>query len=123
MNKLDRIQSKVLEGSGVDEEAALMNFNLAPLATRRDIAMLGVVHRRVIGKCPPHFKDHFTLEPGKKLKDPRATLKGPMVVRSFFEVCGNIQCIAQNMQRNGNSEGIPGPAVRTCEKDDGGRMR
>ena len=38
-----------------------MVFNLAPLAARRDIAMLGVIHRMVLGKGPAHFKRFFQL--------------------------------------------------------------
>lgn len=62
LGRLDRIQSKFLEDAGIDEAAALMNFNLAPLRTRRDIAMMGVIHRRVLGKGPEHFKTHLQLE-------------------------------------------------------------
>ena len=40
-----------------------MEFNLAPLATRRDMALLGMVHRAVLGKGPQHFKEFFRLEP------------------------------------------------------------
>jgi hypothetical protein len=82
--KLDRVQSKFLEDAGIDEAAALMHFNLAPLTSRRDIAMLGVLHRRVIGKGAPHFKKHFELEAGRRLRDPRTTMKGPLVIRSIF---------------------------------------
>ena len=36
-----------------------MLFNLAPLSTRRDIAMLGVVHRAVLRRGPKHFFRFF----------------------------------------------------------------
>ena len=32
---------------------AIINFNLAPLSVRRDIAMLSVLHRIVLGIAPP----------------------------------------------------------------------
>ena len=48
---------------GVSCEEALMIFNLAPLNTRRDIAMLGLIHRTVIGGGPDHFKQHFVRAP------------------------------------------------------------
>ena len=41
---------------------ALMVFNLAPLKTRRDVAMLGVVHRAVLKKGPPQFWKYFEEE-------------------------------------------------------------
>lgn len=63
-----------------------MTFNLSPLATIRDMAMLRVLHRRVIGKGPLHFKGHFILRFGRRLEDPRATLKGPMVMKSLWRL-------------------------------------
>ena len=81
----DEYVAKFLEDAGVTEKDALMNFNLAPLATRRDIAMLGVLHRAMVGQGPPHFKEHFMRENGRRMfRDPRSTLKGPLVVRSVL---------------------------------------
>ena len=75
-----------------------MVFNLAPLSTRRDIAMLGLVHRTVLGKGPKHFQKFFTLEEklphartrlgkkrkehGRQLRDPRARTHLNVVRRS-----------------------------------------
>jgi hypothetical protein len=84
LKRLDRIQSKFLEDAGVTEIDALMTFNLAPLAARRDIAMMGLLHRTVIGKGPPHFRKHFQVEAGRRLKDPRVDLKSPLVKKSVL---------------------------------------
>ena len=47
--------------------------------------MLGELHRRVIGKGPPHFKKHFDMDGYRRLKvDPRTALKGPLVIRSIL---------------------------------------
>ena len=46
---------------GCTEREALLHWNLAPLETRRDIAMLGLVHRTVLGKGPSHFRSFFRL--------------------------------------------------------------
>jgi len=59
--RLDRVQTRFLRDAGVSEIEALMNFALAPLQTRRDIAMLGLVHRTVLGHGPPRFKQFFKL--------------------------------------------------------------
>ena len=48
------------------ETEALMEFSLAPLAARRDIAMLGVIHRTVLGKGPEHFQQFFRPEEATK---------------------------------------------------------
>ena len=42
--RLDNVQTRFLKGVGVGEATALIDFHLAPLSTRRDIAMLGVIH-------------------------------------------------------------------------------
>ena len=44
-------------------QTALFEFRLAPLETRRDIAMLGVIHRTLLGLGPPHFSSFFQLSP------------------------------------------------------------
>ena len=59
LNRIDNIQHRFLRDAGVDELSALFDFHLAPLRTRRDMAMLGVIHRSVLGKGPPHFKEFF----------------------------------------------------------------
>ena len=41
---------------GIDELTAFMDFNLAPLNLRRDIAMLWLIRRTVIGQGPQHFR-------------------------------------------------------------------
>ena len=41
------------------EIEALLHFNLAPLSTRRDIAMLGLIHRAAIGRGPVQLHGFF----------------------------------------------------------------
>ena len=50
--RLDRVQEKFLEDVGISSQDALLHFNLAPLASRRDMAMLGMIHRTVLRKGP-----------------------------------------------------------------------
>ena len=40
-----------------------MDFNLAPLSMRRDIALLGMIHRAAIGDGPPQLRDIFKRRP------------------------------------------------------------
>ena len=47
---------------GIDDVTAFCDFNLAPLALRRDIAMLGLIHRTVLGQAPSHFQRWFYME-------------------------------------------------------------
>ena len=43
----------------MNEIEALLEFNLAPLSTRRDIAMLGVIHRAANKAGPEHLHPFF----------------------------------------------------------------
>ena len=56
------MQESSLEDSGIDAISAFLVFNLAPLSLRRDIAMLGLIHRTVLGQGPEHFKQLFYRE-------------------------------------------------------------
>lgn len=59
LHPLDAIQRRLLEHVGASETEALFKFNLAPFASRRDIAMLGLIHRSVLDKGPQHFQQFF----------------------------------------------------------------
>ena len=62
LKPLDRTQASYLEALGLTEEDALRDHNLAPLACRRDIAMLGVIHRAMLGQGPDQFRVHIKRE-------------------------------------------------------------
>ena len=59
LDSLDRVQRRFLREVGLSEEEALLNHNLAPLNSRRDMAALGLIHRTVLGLGPPHFRTWF----------------------------------------------------------------
>jgi len=81
--RLDNVQTRFLKDVGVGEATALMDFHLAPLSSRRDIAMLGVIHRTVLGKGPGQFREFFKRQQhSSNLLDPRITTKSPLVKRS-----------------------------------------
>ena len=57
---------KFVEEAGVNQgEEALINFNLSLVAARRDMAMLGLLHRTVIRNGLPHFRKQFQVEARK----------------------------------------------------------
>ena len=66
---LESVQTKLLEAAGVTELEALLNFRLAPLSARRDMALLGLIHRTVLGKGPLQFKQFFQLDEQAGLVD------------------------------------------------------
>ena len=92
LGRLDNVQSQFLRDAGIDEASALLTFNLAPLSTRRDIAMLGVIHRTVLGLGPPHFQKHFKLATAgtgrhsRHLEDPRQEYRARIVCRTVLGV-------------------------------------
>ena len=61
LKEVDEVQTRFLRELELTEESALMNFNLAPLSTRRDIAMLGVIHRAALREGPQQLWKFFRL--------------------------------------------------------------
>ena len=57
--QVDRVQDTFLDEIGLSAQAALLQYGLAPLSCRRDIAMLGLIHRTTTGKAPEHFTPIF----------------------------------------------------------------
>ena len=71
LNQLDRTQDNFFRELSIDSTAALMDFNLAPLSMRRDIALLGILHRAALGEGPPQFREYFRRKEGSlRLVDP-----------------------------------------------------
>jgi hypothetical protein len=86
LSRLDKLLDNFLREPSTTKEAALLDFNLAPLSTRRDIALLGLLHRAAIGEGPAHFREYFQRRAGSlKLVDPLATRKVcPLLQRSIW---------------------------------------
>ena len=81
--RLDAVQSRFLKDIGLNETVALINFHLAFLSTRRDIAMLGLIHRTAMGKGPQQFQNFFKKDSnGVTLQDPRKDSSSPLIKRS-----------------------------------------
>ena len=64
---LDKFQDRFLNEPRISAEDALFHFNLAPLKCRRDMAMLGVLHRTALGKGPVHFQQFFQLSTADRI--------------------------------------------------------
>jgi hypothetical protein len=86
LRRLDNVQTRFLRDAGVDDVTALMEFNLAPLSMRRDIAMLGMIHRAALGQGPPQLRQFFRRRPGSlMLADPNdGTTRHPLIKRSAW---------------------------------------
>ena len=64
---VDKFQDRCLKELGISAEDALFHFNLAPLQCRRDMAMMGVLHRTALGKGPVRFQQFFQLSTADRL--------------------------------------------------------
>ena len=53
LRPLDRVQERLCRELGITAERALEHFKLAPLMSRRDMAMLGLLHRIILIDAPP----------------------------------------------------------------------
>ena len=63
LEPVDRIQLSFLREVGVSNERAFLEYNLAPLNLRRDIAMLGSLHKIVLRQAHPDIQVIFPLAP------------------------------------------------------------
>ena len=59
LREIDDAQARFLQQIDVSEVSAFMNFNLAPLNARRDIGMLGCIHRTALQQTVPHLCGGF----------------------------------------------------------------
>ncbi len=60
LDAIDRVQRRFLREVGLTELDALQQYRLAPLPVRRDIAMLGMIHRVCHGRAPAPLAALFT---------------------------------------------------------------
>ena len=91
---LDRILTRFLKDINVSAVNALMHFNLAPLKTRRDIAILGIIHRAVLKLGPPQLHSFFMSQANRPrftrhwhrhiLEDPCNIARPDFFTRSIF---------------------------------------
>ena len=61
LSRVDNLQTSFLRELGLSDLDAIRLFRLAPLCTRRDIAILGIIHRCVLGYGPLHFREYIRL--------------------------------------------------------------
>ena len=59
---VDNIQQLFLNELEISSAEALLDYNLAPLTSRRDISMMGLLHRIVLGDAPEQFNKYIRLQ-------------------------------------------------------------
>ena len=55
LDKIAQVQRSFLTKLELSEKQAFLEFNFAPTDLRRNIAILGALHKRVLGLCHPSF--------------------------------------------------------------------
>eukprot|EP00969_Alexandrium_andersonii_P092215 4072441-Alexandrium_andersonii.AAC.1 len=69
----------------MSDEEVLRRFGVAPLVVRRDIALLGMIHRTILEKSPLQFAAFF------RLGTQPAPLRGRRHLRHLRDPCG-VRC-------------------------------
>ena len=64
LDPLERLQDSFLQKLGLTREEGFLYYNLAPLTTRRDIAMLGLLFKCAFGLAHPDLQKLFPRSPG-----------------------------------------------------------
>jgi hypothetical protein len=64
---LDRIATRFVHELNLEVDFAFLHFNLAPLSLRRDIAMLGFLHKTNLPRGHPHIQDFFPSRSAMKI--------------------------------------------------------
>lgn len=57
--RFDQLQQKFIDHLGISAEDAFLQHNFAPITLRRDIAMLGFLHKRILSECHPKIESVF----------------------------------------------------------------
>ena len=60
LNRLDGMQRGFLYELGLAEDQCYLEWNFAPLSLRRDIGLLGLLHKRVLGQSHPSIDVFFS---------------------------------------------------------------
>ena len=112
LQPVDGVQAKFLVEIGLSPEEALLDHNLAPLKARRDISMLGFLHRISIGDAPREFEAMFPLQSARsfnrgwavnacrhdrQLRDPIDGTHTGMMERSVFGLVYCYNCLPQSV--------------------------
>ncbi len=62
LSKVDRVQRRLLRELGLTEVEGLLRYRLAPLPSRRDMSMLGMLHKVALGIAPPQLAALFPVK-------------------------------------------------------------
>ena len=79
LEKLDRLQSHYVKELHITEENAFLYFNFAPPSLRRDIGILGFLHKRTLGEA------HTAIETLLPFDTPHAPWRNKLLNARIYE--------------------------------------
>jgi len=87
LKTLDALQDGFLRELGIEQREAFTIYNLAPLHLRRDIAVLGLLHKIQLGQTHPDFAKLFPLQVEARTANTRQNSRRHE--RQFHEFAGH----------------------------------
>ena len=122
--RVDQVQEKFLRDLGISEEDAFLNHNLAPLGLRRGYAMLGFLHKRVLGLCHPAVCEAFPFSGNvfrthDKALDTRATevsMYTPLFRRSIYHYVAVYNVLPQELVDSTTVSGFQNQLTRFAKE-------
>ena len=110
LQKLDRVQQHFLDEIGIDAKTAFLECNFAPLVLRRNIGILGLLHKRVLGLAHPVFQRllPFHADIFHEQREGRhnrqlywhyleVQFQRSLFQRSIFSMCGTYNTLSQEL--------------------------
>ena len=85
LNRLDEVQNKLFAFLQVTPEEAFLKYNMAPLAMRRDMAMLGLLFRIARKEAPAPFQKLFR-KVGKPTEEEKQNMLWKIVLHKSHQV-------------------------------------
>ena len=107
LDQLDNSQKHFLDELGVSQETAFKDHNFAPPILRRNIAVLGMIHKRTLGLCHPSFdallpysQQRFGIMAGRHSKQlyshcEQIVAQSQLWARSIFGMTGKYNMLPQ----------------------------
>ena len=105
---VDWIQQRFFGELGVTEEEALVEHHLAPLSVRRDIAMLGLIHRAALRKGQSQLQKLFRRPSPARRQIEECNMQGcaRILKRSAFGLVPVYNNLLEDIRREDTAKGL-----------------
>jgi len=113
--KIDSAQYRFLHERHISPDDAFLNFNFAPPNLRRNMAILGLLHKRVLGKCHPVFN---RLLPAwtERFPEPRGRGHNRQLYGHWVEISSHRALYNRSISAMADICNKPSQDIRNCNK-------